>query len=129
MMKKTILTLMAAVAASAAQADDQDYPYLAFETSDGTVQTVSVAALTIRIADGSLVATNGEGSQTFALKDLSKMYFSAEGTTAIEGIETAASSDDAEIYDLQGHQVTKDQMRKGVYIMKNKERTYKMIVK
>lgn len=128
-MKKTILTLMTVIAAVTAQADDYDYPYLAFETTNGTVQTVSVTSLTIKISDGNLVATNGEGTQTFSLKDLSMMYFSSEGTTAIKGVETAVSLDDADIYDLQGHQVTKDQMRRGVYIVKSKERTYKMIVK
>ena len=129
MMKKTILTLLTVIAAATSQADDQDYPYLVFETTDGTAQTLSVTSLTIRIADGSLVATNGDGTQTFSLSDLSKMYFSAEGATAIKGVEAAVSLDDAEIYDLQGHQVTKDQMHKGVYIVKSKERTYKMIVK
>ena len=129
MMKKTILTLMMVIAAVTAQADDYDYPYLTFETTDGTVQTISVISLTIKIADGNLVATNGEGSQTFSLKDLSKMYFSSEGTTAIHSIDNGQLTMDSEVYDLQGHRVTKDQMRRGVYIVKSKERTYKMIVK
>lgn len=129
MMKKTILTLMMVIAAVTAQADDYDYPYLTFETTDGTVQTISVISLTIKIADGNLVATNGEGTQTFSLKDLSKMYFSSEGTTAIHSIDNGQLTMDSEVYDLQGHRVTKDQMRRGVYIVKSKERTYKMIVK
>ncbi|MBQ9649509.1 MAG: hypothetical protein IJV25_03715 [Prevotella sp.] len=128
-MKKTILTLMMVIAAVTAQADDYDYPYLTFETTDGTVQTISVISLTIKIADGNLVATNGEGTQTFSLKDLSKMYFSSEGTTAIHSIDNGQLTMDSEVYDLQGHRVTKDQMRRGVYIVKSKERTYKMIVK
>jgi hypothetical protein len=34
-----------------------------------------------------------------------------------------------DIYDLQGHKVSKDQMRRGVYIVKTNSRTYKMVVK
>ena len=34
-----------------------------------------------------------------------------------------------DIYDLQGHKVIKEQMKKGVYIVKTNNRTYKMIVK
>ena len=34
-----------------------------------------------------------------------------------------------DIYDLQGHKVTKAQMRRGVYIVKTKSRTYKMVVR
>jgi hypothetical protein len=35
----------------------------------------------------------------------------------------------ATIYDLQGHQVSKDQLRKGVYIVKSNGKTYKIVVK
>ena len=34
-----------------------------------------------------------------------------------------------EIYDLQGKKIQKEQMRKGAYIVKTKEKTYKLIVK
>ena len=41
-----------------------------------------------------------------------------------------ATLDEAtDIYDLQGHKVSKEQMKKGAYIVKTKNRTYKMIVK
>jgi hypothetical protein len=35
----------------------------------------------------------------------------------------------AEFYDLQGHKVTKAQMKKGVYIVKTNSKTYKIVVK
>ena len=70
------------------------------------------------------------GSQTFTLSNLSKMYFSnTSETTAIEEITTATLDEAADIYDLQGHKVTKEQMKRGVYIVKTKSKTYKMIVK
>ena len=116
---------MALVGALTVQAED--YAYLTFETTDGAKASVAVSSLTLTI-NGSVLTV---GSQTFTLSNLSKMYFSAsdETATGIEEITSATLDDAAEIYDLQGHKVSKDQMRKGVYIVKSSNRTYKMIVR
>ena len=104
----------------------EEYAYLTFETTDGEKASVAVSSLTLTISGNTLTA----GSQTFTLSNLSKMYFSnTDETTAIEEITTATLDEAADIYDLQGHKVTKDQMKRGVYIVKTKSRTYKMIVK
>ena len=52
-MKKTVLTSLALVMALTVQADD--YPYLTFETVDGTKTSVSSTALTITIQNGKLI--------------------------------------------------------------------------
>ena len=124
-MKKIVLLWMALVGALSVQADD--YAYLTFETTDGAKASVAVSSLTLTISGSTLTA----GSQTFTLSNLSKMYFSAsdETATGIEEITAATLDEAAEIYDLQGHRVSKDQMRKGVYIVKSSNRTYKMIVR
>ena len=124
-MKKFVLFIMALVGALTVQADD--YTYLTFETTDGAKASVAVSSLTLTISGSTLTA----GSQTFTLSNLSKMYFSAsdETATGIEEITAATLDEAAEIYDLQGHKVSKDQMRKGIYIVKSSNRTYKMIVK
>ena len=123
-MKKFLLILMALVGALNVQAEE--YAYLTFETTDGEKASVAVSSLTLTISGNTLTA----GSQTFTLSNLSKMYFSnTDETTAIEEITTATLDEAADIYDLQGHKVTKDQMKRGVYIVKTKSRTYKMIVK
>jgi hypothetical protein len=124
-MKKIVLFIMALVGALTVQADD--YTYLTFETTDGAKASVAVSSLTLTISGSTLTA----GSQTFTLSNLSKMYFSAsdETATGIEEITAATLDEAAEIYDLQGHKVSKDQMRKGIYIVKSSNRTYKMIVK
>ena len=58
------------------------------------------------------------------------MYFSnTDETTGIEAITSATLDEDTDIYDLQGHKVTKAQMQKGVYIVKTKNRTYKIVMK
>jgi len=115
---------MALVGAQIVQAEE--YAYLTFETTDGEKASVAVSSLTLTINGNTLTA----GSQTFILSNLSKMYFSnTNETTAIEEITTATLDEAADIYDLQGHKVTKEQMKCGVYIVKTKGRTYKMIVK
>lgn len=123
-MKKIVIIMMALVGALTVQAEE--YAYLTFETTDGEKASVDVSSLTLTINGNTLTA----GSQTFTLSNLSKMYFSnTNETTAIEEITTATLDEAADIYDLQGHKVTKEQMRRGVYIVKTKSRTYKMIVK
>ena len=125
-MKKIVLLCMALVGALTVQAEE--YAYLTFETTDGAKASVAVSSLTLTISGSTLTA----GSQTFTLSNLSKMYFSAADETTATGIEeiTAATLDKAaEIYDLQGHRVAKEQMHKGVYIVKSSSRTYKMIVR
>lgn len=104
-----------------------DYTYLTFETTDGAKASVSVGNLTLSISGTILTA----GSHSFTLSNLSKMYFSTsdETTTGIEEITNAALDEATDIYDLQGHKVTKEQMCKGVYIVKTKNRTYKIVVR
>lgn len=124
-MKKIYLLLMMAMA-GAQSLRAADYTYLTFETTDGAKASVEVSSLTITVSGNTLTS----GSQTFALSNLLKMYFSnADETTAIEEITAETLDEAVDVYDLQGHKVSKDQLRKGVYIVKSKSRTYKMMVK
>ena len=124
-MKIIFLLLTVLVATLTVQAEG--YTYLTFETTDGAKASVAVENLTLTISGTTLTA----GSQQFTLSNLSKMYFSAsdETATGIEEINSAAIEKATDIYDLQGHKVSKEQMRKGVYIVKTKSRTYKMVVR
>ena len=123
-MKKTILILITLVGALTAQA--ADYNYLTFETTDGAKVSVPVSSLSISINGTTLTA----GSQSFTLSNLNKMYFSTTGesTTGIEEITRADIDEATDIFNLQGHKVTKEQMKRGVYIVKTKNRTYKIVV-
>lgn len=123
-MKKFALLLAVLMVAVTLQAGS--YTYLTFETTDGAKVSVPVDRLTLTISGNTLTA----GSQTFTLVNLAKMYFSAsdEGTeTGIESASSATLDEAAEIYDLQGHKVSRGQMRRGAYIVKTKERTYKIL--
>lgn len=127
-MKKIVFMVMVWVGVLTVQANG--YTYLTFETTDGAKASVPVSSLTVSISGTKLTA----GSQTFTLTNLSKMYFSNTDESSTTGIETVDRSqldfdDNTEIYDLQGHKVSKEQMRRGVYIVKSKDRTYKMIVR
>lgn len=125
-MKKILLTLLFMVGAMTVQADE--YTYLTFETTDGAKASVSVSSLTLTISGTTLTA----GSQSFNLTNLSKMYFSTSDETTITGIQqlkAEALDETTDIYDLQGKKVTKEQMRKGAYIIKTKQGTYKIVVK
>ena len=125
-MKKIVLLLMTLVGALAVQAEDT-YTYLTFETTDGTKASVAIESLTLSINGTTLTA----GTQQFTLSNLSKMYFSTtdESTTGIESISIESLDEATDIYDLQGHKVTKEQMRRGVYIVKTKSKTYKIVVR
>ena len=124
-MKIIFLLLTVLVATLTVQAEG--YTYLTFETTEGAKASVSVENLTLTISGTTLTV----GSQSFTLSNLSKMYFSTsdETATGIEEINSAAIEEATDIYDLQGHKVTKEQMRKGVYIVKTRSRTYKMVVR
>ena len=124
-MKKIILFMTMMVGVLTAHADS--YTFLTFETTDGAKASVSVSDLTLTISGTTLTA----GSQSFTLTNLSKMYFSTsdETTTGISEVMKADLDEATDIYDLQGHKVTKAQMRRGVYIVKTKNRTYKMVVR
>ena len=124
-MKRIVLLLMAVVGVLTMQA--ADYTFLTFETTDGAKASVAVENLTITISGTTLTA----GTQSFTLSNLAKMYFSAsdESTTGIEEITSATLDEATDIYDLQGHKVSKAQMCKGVYIVKTKSKTFKMVVK
>ena len=124
-MKKLFLLLTVLVTTLTVQAEG--YTYLTFETTEGAKASVSVENLTLTINGTTLTA----GSQQFTLSNLSKMYFSTsdETATGIEEINNAAIEEATDIYDLQGHKVSKEQMKKGVYIVKTNSRTYKMVVR
>ena len=125
-MKKLFMLLAVAIGTLTAQAENDDYPYLTFETADGAKISISTASLTINIQDGKLMV----GSMELTLADLSKMYFStSDETTGIKEVNTTTLDETADIYDLLGRKVTKDQMRRGIYVVKTKSGIRKVRVK
>lgn len=126
-MKSFILGILMMVGTLPTMAES--YPYLTFELTDGTKVSVSVSSLTLTVNGTMLKA----GSQTFTISNLSKMYFSSadetSGATAIDEL-TADDLEGKEIYDLNGHKLDSDaQLPRGVYIVKSKNKTCKIVVR
>ena len=127
-MKSFILGILMTIVALPMMAGD--YPYLTFELTDGAKVSVPVTSLTLSVNGTTLKA----GSQTFTISNLSKMYFSStdettNGATAIEEL-TADDLEGKEIYDLNGHRLDSDaQLPRGVYIVKSKNKTCKIVVR
>lgn len=135
-MKKTIVFLMAMAGSVAAQA--YDYPYLTIQTVDGTEKSVAVESLKLTFCDGKLVVTNSDGTQTFTLSSLSKMFFSASQTAGISDATTTTDADgSAEVYSVGGMFMgqydsivkAKESLKPGIYVVKTKTKTLKISVK
>ena len=126
-MKSFILGILMMIGTLPAMA--AKYPYLTVELTDGAKVSVSVSSLTVTVSGKTLKA----GTQTFTVSNLSKMYFSetdeTTGATAIEEL-TADALEGKEVYDLNGHRLDSDaQLPHGVYIVKSKNKTSKIVVK
>lgn len=131
-MKKVLLTFIAMLAMLSVRADE--YPYMIFQTTDGTIHAMAVESLSMEISNGQLVATNNEETQTFTLTDLNRMFFCDDTT----GIEEVFSDDAGEVtvFTVMGVFVGKypnanDAVKVldgGVYLLKTKYNTIKIAV-
>ena len=125
-MKRIILLLTTLVGVLTAQAED--FTYLTFETSDGAKTSVDISSLPVTINLDNSTLTIGD--KTFALPNLSKMYFSKQSeTTGIQEVSVITLDEAIDIYDMHGRKVNKEQMRRGIYVMKTKQGTRKVSVK
>ena len=111
----------------AAQADTT-YPYLTFELTDGSKASVAISSDISLTFSGTTLTI---GQEAFELTNLSKMYFSTsdQTTTGISAVHAIDSDEVEAIYDLQGRQVSRSEMRRGIYIIKTKNGTSKVNVR
>jgi len=126
-MKKLLLSLITLMGSLAAQADTT-YPYLTFELTDGSKASVAISS-DISLTFSGMTLTIGQ--EAFELTNLSKMYFSTsdQTTTGISAVHAIDSDEVEAIYDLQGRQVSRSEMRRGIYIIKTKTGTSKVNVR
>ena len=124
-MRKQVLTTLALAAMLPVSAQEA-YSFLTIETTDGAKTNLSVETLTMSVGDGVLTV----GDQSFPLANLKKMYFSDGNViTGIDQLTTDGGNEIVAIYDLQGRKVSKDDMQNGIFVVKTKQKTTKMIVK
>lgn len=135
-MKKRFVFLLSAMLATAAT-KAETYPYLTFQSADGTMQSVEVESLTMTFSDGKLLVSNGTKSLELAVADLSSMFFSTSDATGIETVSAAEADGNMAVFSLQGTSVgsfsSVQQLRTsvpaGVYIIKKGGKTQKITVK
>lgn len=87
------------------------------------------------ISDSNLIVTNPNGTQTFSLQDLSKMYFSSSAT----GVSAVITQEDGEVevFAINGVLMGKYAnsnaalvaLKSGVYVLKANGKTIKIAVK
>ena len=136
MKSPAIITAMLIAGTLTVQADDT-YQYLTIEKNDGTSLSLTAVGLTISYNETTLTATNGSETATLTLSELSRMYFSnTKETVGISDINALEPDVTATVYDLRGHLIAegapsaiKERLRKGVYLVKQNERTAKIVVK
>lgn len=124
-MRRVMAIILLVPLCSAAMADE--YKYLTFELTTGERLSVEATALTMTLSGTALVA----GNQTLELSNLSKMYFSKsdDTTTGVNDLEVAGTKDVVAVYDLQGKVIDQKDMKKGIYILKTKRGTCKIVKK
>ena len=131
-MKKSILMILLCIFSSLTM-QAGDYQYLVFTLSNGTTQAVTATDLSIAFTGDNLVATSGnETLATLPLSTLTSMEFSNNGTSGIESVSVNQLTTDSNtvIYDLNGRQMPKDAtLPKGVYILKNSNKTIKVNIR
>ncbi len=132
-MKKIPLLVLFVLACASLRA--ANYEYLVFTTTGGDI-TMKADGLKMTFSDGNLVAANNEETRTIALSSLSKFCFS-DGTTGVENAPAATADEEAGVYNasgqLAGHvgngtTVETLQLPKGVYIVKGKTQSRKLVV-
>lgn len=122
------------------------FGFLTIEKSDGTLLSLPAVGLTITYADGTLTASSDSETATFALSEVSRMYFSDTNNPSDSGEATALSNPSAgsrvrgaspqTAFDLSGRPVAPSATgtvstagRKGIYIIKENGKTSKKKIK
>lgn len=136
-MKKLIALFAATTLALAAQAED--VKYITLKTADGVERSLPLAeGLTIRFADGKLVATAGDESFTADIADMLSMWFDVE-PTAIDLVinDDLAEGSTVRVYGMDGRLVksyvhtagAQADLPAGTYIIATGKQVAKVLVK
>lgn len=114
-----------------------DYPYLIFQKTDSTLTAMDATGLSMQVSGTTLQVTNAAGTQSFALSELSRMYFGVTDTAtdlrgqAASGTEWTAM----DVYTLSGEYVGRFEtirdasLPAGVYVINKGKESIKMVVK
>lgn len=130
-MRRFVLSLFCMMGIAGMQA--QSYDYLTFQSNAGEV-SVKALGTVITFSDGNMLVKNGDEELTFALGELQKFYFS--DTAA--GIESVVDNDGSavSVFSVSGQFVGRfadsksaaSQLSKGIYVVKGKDNSKKLLV-
>ena len=107
---------------------ESTFSYLTFETTDGTKYSVPASSLSLSV-NGNVLTV---GEYEFVISNLTKMYFSTvdeSATTSVDAVMDTVLDEAVEIYNLKGEKVEKKELTKGVYIVKMRNGTNKIVVR
>lgn len=132
---KKVLTIIALMLLVVAKGFADDYGYLTVQKQDGTEQSFVATGLKLTFSGGKMIAEQNGSSTTLTLSELSKMFFS-KTATSIDRATSAAEDAELNVYTIDG--VSKGKvanaldvqiMGRGVYIIKQGNKTAKVVVK
>lgn len=127
-MRKRII-ILSLLAAISGQLLAEEYGYMVFTLNDGSTQSIAAKELSMSFTGGNLTAKSGTSTLTIPLTDLKSMIFSNDEASGIGQVDSKTTDNVTGIYNLQGHKVTKEHLRKGVYMVKTQNGTHKMTIK
>ena len=127
-MRKRII-ILSLLAAISGQILAEEYGFMVFTLNDGSTQSIPAKELSMSFTGGNLTAKSGTSTLTIPLTDLKSMVFSNDEASGIGQVDSKTTDTVTGIYNLQGHKVSKELLRKGVYMVKTQNGTHKMTIK
>ena len=131
-MKRTVLISLCMIGSLASFA--QTYDYLTFATTQGE-KSMKADGMVITFSDGKMIVKNNEETSTFDLSQMSKFFFSKTPTAIAQ--PKVEAGDEVSVYSVSGQfagvygsvEAAKNALARGIYVVKDKQTTRKMIVK
>ena len=103
-----------------AHAEDYKYLTLGYNSVEASVELATLQKITFE--NGNVVVTTSNGTQTFPLAQMEKMYFSANAT-GIQQLQSDQTINDQtaarQYFDLSGRRINTPQ--KGIYIVNGRK--------
>lgn len=114
-------------------ADNDVYPFMTFETTEGEKTTVATEMLEMVFSGGNLLVRNNEQTLSMPLLSLKRMYFS-EMTSGVENVISADDEGRRDVYTVGGMRLGGDaktvkdgNAMPGIYLIKKGNVTRKVL--
>lgn len=113
------------------------YPYLTFQSVDGTAVLMSVTGLSIKFSGGKLIATNGTETKEISVASLACMCFSEGNATGLQEGSLQEADGQVETFTIGGLsmgkfstvQAFRQSAPAGIYVVKGNGKIQKIVQK